>query len=292
MALFCELETRALLSLSGEDVIPFLQGVVTNDVEPLMDGRSVFAALLTPQGKYLHDFILVRSGELILLDTRKERIDDLKRRLSMYRLRAKVDIRDVTEDMAVFALLGDDAFEAASLDGDAGLACERNDGVVTIDPRLRALGLRAILPRALGAALLTDIGFTPASSKEYDAHRIAEGVAETLQAEAIYPLEAGFDELNGVSFTKGCYVGQEVTARMKTRKLVRKRILPMTIDQGSPCGSVTLQGAAVGEMIESTEGAGLALVRLEDADRILAADDALSCGESRLLATRPDWMNF
>ncbi len=292
MALFCELETRALLSLSGEDVIPFLQGVVTNDVEPLMDGRSVFAALLTPQGKYLHDFILVRSGELILLDTRKERIDDLKRRLSMYRLRAKIDIRDVTEDMAVFALLGVDAFEAASLVGDAGLACERNDGVVTIDPRLRALGLRAILPRALGAALLTDIGFTPASSKEYDAHRIAQGVVETLQAEAIYPLEAGFDELNGVSFTKGCYVGQEVTARMKTRKLVRKRILPMTIDQGSPCGSVTLQGAAVGEMIESTEGAGLALVRLEDADRILAAGDALSCGESRLLATRPDWMNF
>ena len=142
-ARFCALDGRGLLALEGEDVVRFLQGIVTNDVEALGDDRAIYTALLSPQGKYLHDFFLVQLGGTILLEAAKSRLDALKRRLTMYRLRAKVTIEDVSDRWTVFALFGDDAFATASLDGEAGLSCRRNDGAVLIDPRLKELGLRA-----------------------------------------------------------------------------------------------------------------------------------------------------
>ncbi len=291
-AYFCELDDRAVLSLKGEDTLRFLQGIVTNDVEPLSRGRAVFSALLTPQGKYLHDFILAAVGDAILLDGEKAKTVDLARRLSMYRLRAAVEITDAGEDYSVFALFGEDAFDAGSLDGEPGLACLRNDGVVMIDPRLRALGLRAILPRAMGAALLSDIGFVPEPRKTFDSHRLSLGVPEALAPDSLYPLEAGFDELNGISFSKGCYVGQEVTARMKTRNLVRKRILPVAIEGGSPSGEVTLAGNAVGELIVTGMREGLALVRVDAAKAAIADGAPLSSGDAVLVPNVPEWAKF
>ena len=116
-ARFCVLGDRGLLALVGDDVVPFLQGIVTNDVEPLSDDQAIYTALLTPQGKYLHDFFLIRLGETVLVDAPAARLDELKRRLALYRLRAKVTIEDVTDSYGVFALFGDEACRTAALDG-------------------------------------------------------------------------------------------------------------------------------------------------------------------------------
>jgi tRNA-modifying protein YgfZ len=293
-ARFSALDDRGILALQGDDVVRFLQGIVTNDVEALSDDRAIYAALLTPQGKYLHDFFLVQLGETVLLEAAKSRLDDLKRRLTMYRLRAKATIEDVSDDWAVFALFGDGAFEAASLTGEAGLSCRRNDGAVLIDPRLRALGLRAILPRALGAALLGDAGFTAARRAEYDLHRHRLGVADELEPEALYPLEAGFDELNGVSFAKGCYVGQEVTARMKNRKLVRKRVVPVAIESGKieAGGKILLGDVTVGEMLAGGPETGLALIRVESLQTAMDEGKVLTSGGTTLRPSKPDWAEF
>jgi tRNA-modifying protein YgfZ len=293
-ARFCALDDRGILALQGDDVVRFLQGIVTNDVEALSDNRAIYAALLTPQGKYLHDFILVQLGKTVLLEAAKSRLDDLKRRLTMYRLRAKATIEEVSDDWAVFALFGNDAFDAASLDGEPGLSCRRNDGAVLIDPRLKALGLRAIFPRAVGAALLSDGGFMPVPRTEYDVHRHMLGVADELEPEALYPLEAGFDELNGVSFSKGCYVGQEVTARMKNRQLVRKRIVPVIIDGGDVenGGKILLDDVAAGEMLASGPETGLALIRVESLQAALNEGKVLTSDGTTLTPTKPDWANF
>ena len=293
-ARFCALDDRGVLALEGDDVVRFLQGIVTNDVAALSDDRAIYAALLSPQGKYLHDFFLVQLGSTVLLEAAKSRLDELKRRLVLYRLRAKATIEDVSNAWAVFALFGDDAFGTAALDGEAGVSCRRNDGAVLIDPRLKALGLRALLPRAVGAALLADSGFTAAPRVEYDAHRQALGVADELQPEALYPLEAGFDELHGISFTKGCYVGQEVTARMKSRKLVRKRIVPVAITGGDldSGGKVLLGDVAVGDMLASGTGTGLALVRVESLETAWAEGKALTSGSATLRPAKPGWADF
>jgi folate-binding protein YgfZ len=293
-ARFCTLDDRGILALQGDDIVHFLQGIVTNDVEALSDDRAIYAALLTPQGKYLHDFFLVQLGETVLLEAAKTRLNDLKRRLTMYRLRAKVTIEDVSDDWAVFALFGGGAYEAASLNGEAGLACRRNDGAVLIDPRLRALGVRAILPRAVGAALLSDGGFTAVPRAEYDEHHHRLGVADELEAEALYPLEAGFDELNGISFTKGCYVGQEVTARMKNRQLVRKRIVPVMIDGDAveEGGKVLLGDAVVGEILADGPETGLALIRVESLQTAMDEGKVLTSGGATLRPNKPDWAEF
>lgn len=292
-ARFCVLGDRGLLALVGDDAVPFLQGIVTNDVEALSDDRAIYTALLTPQGKYLHDFFLIRLGETVLVDAPAARFDELKRRLAMYRLRAKVTIEDVTDSYGVYALVGDEACRVAALDGDAGLSCRRNDGAIFIDPRLKALGLRAVFPRAVGTALLKDAGFAEAPRETYDAHRTSLGVPGTMGAEALYPLEAGLDELNGISFTKGCYVGQEVTARMKNRKLVRKRIVPVAIDGAVETGSqIRLGDATVGEVFTGGTDTGLALIRLESLQSILEDNRKLTSGDATLTPYRPDWVNF
>jgi folate-binding protein YgfZ len=291
---YAELDERGVIALSGAETLPFLQGLVTNDVEPMGAGQAVYAALLTPQGKYLHDFILVPFGERILVDCERGRLDDLKRRLSLYRLRAKVTIEDVSEVLAVFALFGGGAAARAGLGGNPGETRPLADGVAYRDPRLGLLGGRAVLPRAAGAAALEPAGFAPGSADDYRRLRVSLGIGEgggELGADRTLALETGLDLLNGVSFTKGCYVGQEVTTRMHNRKLVRKRIVPVAIEGPAPQpGAPVMLGVAeAGEIRAVQDGTGLALLRLESMDEA-AKGTALTAGDARIVPQPPEWM--
>jgi tRNA-modifying protein YgfZ len=281
------LPDRGILAVSGPDRRPFLQGLVSNDVEKLASGRAVYAALLTAQGKYLHDFIMVEEGEAIWLDAEAARIADLKRRLSMYRLRAKVELAE-RPDLAVAAVFGEGALGVLDLPDEAGGVRRVEGGVVLVDPRLAALGARAILDRS-GIARLE---LEEADFAVYDRHRLALGVPDgsrDLVPEKSILLEAGFDELNGVDWQKGCYVGQELTARTKYRGLIKKRLFPVRIDGPAPPSGtmVTLDGKDAGEMRSSRDGMGLALLRLE----AVAAAKPLSVGAARLTPLRPAWMH-
>jgi tRNA-modifying protein YgfZ len=287
---FAILEERGILAVSGPDRRLFLQGLVSNDVEKVAANRAVYAALLTAQGKYLHDFIMVEAGEAIWLDAEAARLGDLRRRLSMYRLRAKVEIAERPE-LAVAALFGAGALTALGLSGEPGEAQPRDGGVVLVDPRLANLGGRAILDRGhlarLGAEL-TQVDFAA-----YDRHRLALGVPDgsrDMVPDKSILLEAGFDELNGVDWQKGCYVGQELTARTKYRGLIKKRLFPVHIDGPAPASGtmVTAEGRDAGELRSSRDGQGLALLRLDaiGAGRTLVTDAAT------LVPMRPDWMRI
>lgn len=288
-------EDRGVLALAGEDRRTFLQGLVSNDVTKVSPVQAIYAAFLTPQGKYLHDFFIAEIGEVLYLDCEAERREDLRRRLSIYKLRSKVSIEDATADFAVVQGFGAGALDALGLPEAPGIAVARGGGAVFTDPRLAALGARAILPRATAAKEFSAAGFAPGSAQDYDRLRLSLGVPDgsrDLPVEKAILLENGFDELHGIDWQKGCYMGQELTARTRYRGLVRKRLLPVEIDGPAPPRGtpVLFEGKDAGEMRSSADGIGLAMIRLEYLEQAAAGRGVFRAGDSRLTPRVPDWM--
>jgi len=286
---FAALTDRGVLAIGGPDRASFLQGLISNDTTRIGAERAIYAALLTPQGKYLHDFMLTEVDETIWLDGEAARLADLKRRLLMYRLRAKVTI-DERPDLAVAAIFGG---SSCGQPAEPGAANPFSDGILFADPRLAALGARAILPRERIGDALRDAGATDAPFAEYDQLRLSLGVPDgsrDLVLDKSILLESGFDELNGVDWDKGCYVGQELTARTKYRGLIKKRLFPVRIDGPAPepGALVMLDGHEAGEMRSSRDGMGLALLRLE----AVAKTPRLSAGNATIEASTPEWMRL
>jgi folate-binding protein YgfZ len=243
---------RGVVEVKGPDARSFLQGLVTNDVERLAEGEAVYAALLTPQGKIITDFFVASAGEALLLDCAASAASDLAARLKKYKLRARVDIADRASGLCVAALPVD-----AKVEGVANFA----------DPRLAELGRRAIGGGAQLEAAVTSAGCQLAPEAGYERRRLALGVPDTkdMPPETAFPLDCNFEELHGVDFKKGCYIGQELTARMKHRATARKRFLPVSGSSPLPAyGTViTLAGIPIGEMKSSLDGLGLAVIRLD-----------------------------
>lgn len=289
------LENRGVLALGGNDVHGFLQNLVTNDIDPVSKSVAVYTALLSPQGKYLHDFFVVPQGGRLLLDCERARKDDLIKRLSLYRLRADVDISDLSDSLAVSAAFGPDARTMLKLPADQDGVVMINDGAAFSDPRLPAAGARIIA--ANGDSILSDMGFAHVGMAEYDLFRLQLALPESgadLIVDKTIALEANLDFLNGVDFSKGCFVGQEVTARTKYRGLARKRLLPVTFAGGIlPAGEdITADGKSVGEVRSSSNGHGLALMRL---DRLAEAQDAghpLNVGDMPVTVKFPAWLKI
>ncbi len=296
------LEARGLLRAAGPDARGFLQGMVSNDVTKVGPERAIWSAFLTPQGKFLHEFFMTEEpgpeeaggGTASLLhDCEAARLDDLRGRLARYKLRAKIELTDVSSDHAVAAIFGagapDALGEALGLPAEVGAARPFGGGIAYIDPRLAELGARAVLPRAGARAALEDAGLAAATLADYDALRIGLGVPDgsrDLDVERSPLLENGFDELHGIDWDKGCFMGQELTARTKYRALIKKRLLPVAIEGPAPEPGtpVTAGGRDAGVLRSSVDGVGLALLRLEHLEAPLLA------GEARLTAKKPDWV--
>jgi folate-binding protein YgfZ len=252
---------RAVISVSGPEAKSFLQGLITNDIGSLAPEMPLYAALLTPQGKILFDFLLSEQDGAVLLDCAAASMDPLLRRLTMYRLRAKVDLGR-REDLAV--LWNPEA---------AG------------DPRLPALGQRTIAARGDENA---------GDPRDYLLHRLEFGVPEGADfgSDKMFALDAGLEELQAISFSKGCYIGQELTARMKHRGTARKRLLPISAEGGSgmpPPGSEIRAGnLALGEVVSVYGQRGFGLIRL---DRWQEAGDAgVRASEQDIRIVKPAWL--
>lgn len=248
---------RAVLRLSGPEARDFLQGLVTNDVRKL-DAGPVYAALLSPQGKYLFDFVLVPDGDDVLVDVKADRAAALGQRLAMYRLRAKVAIAPAGLGVAI------------------GLGARPEGALVVADPRDAGLGWRAYVADPAGFVA----GMAPLDPARIAALRVALGVPETgveLVADDSYILEMGFERLNGVDFRKGCYVGQEVTARMKHKTELRKGLARVEVEGPPPApGTAILAGdRPAGALFTTAEGAGLAYLRFDRAAGELRAGEAI-----------------
>ncbi len=283
------LTTRGVIAVSGPDRVAFLQGLVTNDVTLAGPDRAVYAAFLTPQGKFLHDFILVAIDDAILLDCEAERRDDLVRRLKPYRLRAKVGLEDWSDRYGVAVDPTPDAVAAAGLSAQPGLAKRYDGGLVLVDPRHADLGARWVMPTA---ALPAEAD--PAALAAYDADRLALGIPDgsrDLIVERSPLLENNLDALNAIAWDKGCYLGQELTARTHYRALIKKRLVPVAVSgpMPPPGTPVTSDGRDAGEVRSGADGRALALLRLE----LLASGDAappLQAGPATLTPTVPGWL--
>jgi folate-binding protein YgfZ len=266
MTRLAALPARAVIEIGGEDRVAFLQGLVSNDVAEAVPGRAIWTALLTPQGKYLADFFVLAEANRLLLDAERTQVPMLVQRLTRFRLRSKVTIRAAEE-----------LFVHAAWDGKPDVAA-----ITAPDPRLADAGWRLLAATTLPAN---------ADDADFDQHRLMLSLPDgtrDLEVEKTVLLEAGFDELHGVSWAKGCYMGQELTARTKYRGLVKRRLVPVAVDGPlpEPGTPVLRDDIEVGTMRSGRGATGLAVLRLD------ALDATLACGEARLAARVPDWMRL
>ncbi len=291
------LEERGLLAVSGSDARAFLQGLITNDVDRVTPERAIYAALLTPQGKFLYDFFVAELGGRLVLDCEGARLAELERRLTLYRLRADVVLEDLGPGWRVAALIGAGALGPLGLELEPGRAIALGHGIAFTDPRLAAIGGRAILPSGSAAAILEGQGLTRAEAADYDRARLAAGLPDgsrDMIVEKATLLESGFDELAGVDFNKGCFVGQELTARVKYRGLVRKRLMPVAVEGPLPApGTPIMAGERrAGELRSGRDGTAIALLRLDEIERAKESGAPLTAGEARVSPLKPDWAEF
>jgi folate-binding protein YgfZ len=257
---------RAVIAVTGPGARAFLQNLITQDIDRLERAPCLYGALLTPQGKIDVDFLLWRAPDGALIEAPRARGADLATRLTLFRLRAQVDIADVSADWAALASLDEPLPSGAP------------------DPRLAALGWRALV-RSVDAA-----GAGP-DSEALRRRRIALGVPELAEDAVpgeVFALEALLEELNGVAFHKGCFVGHENVSRMKRRATTRKKFAPIVFDGPAPSAGapVLAGGATLGEVRSGMEGRALALLRL---DRAMAAAN-LEAGGKPARLDRPPWL--
>jgi folate-binding protein YgfZ len=264
---YIRLPNRGVLRLSGPDRLKFLQGLVSNDVNAVTPDHAGYSCLLTPQGKFLHDFFLIADGESLLIECEADRRADLAQKLKMYKLRSKIEIAEA--EYAVFAVFG-------AVPSVAG-------AIAYADPRDTSLGTRILLPEAAAFDELPELPF-----EIYERLRIAGAVpngSRDMEVGKAILLENNIDLLNGVAWDKGCYTGQELTARTRYRGLIKKRLVPVRITgPAPPIGTPLIEkGVEVGEMRGAAGNVGLALLRLER----LRQGGVIDIGEATLLPEPP-----
>jgi tRNA-modifying protein YgfZ len=274
------LSDRAVLRVTGEAARNFLQGLITNHIDQAKPGSAIHAGLLTPQGKILVDFFVLPDGDGFLLDLAKAKLADLIQRLTIYKLRTQVAFAE-EPSLGVAASWGSTPLLPVG-------------SIVYADPRLPELGLRILLP---ANADISALGCALASEDEYHARRIAVGVPEGgrdyIFGDA-FPHEAMFDQLNGVDFKKGCFVGQEVVSRMEHRGTARKRIVGVEGEGQLPMpGTEIIAGSTpIGTLGSVAGSSGLALLRLDRAEEAKAAGVPLRAGEVNVAVRIPAWARF
>ena len=263
------LPSRGVVEVAGEDRVSFLQGLVSNDVTQAAQGRAVWTALLSPQGKWLTDFFVLAEGERLFLDCPRAHLAMLVTKLSRFRLRSRATLRDASDEWAVHAAWG-------------GVPEPPPGSISAPDPRLPEAGWRILSPRPLRA---------DASEADWDAHRIALGLPDAgdLEPDKTLLLEAGFDELSGVSWNKGCYMGQELTARTRYRGLVKRRLVPVDVAGTLPAPGTPVfrDGLEVGTLRSGRGAQALAMLRLDALE-----GGGLVCGEVVVTPRVPRWVKL
>ena len=268
MSKIAYLPDRGVVELQGADRVSFLQGLVSNDVTQAAPGVALWSALLTAQGKWLADFFILQDGDRLLLDCERAQAPLLVKLLSRYRLRAAVTLQDASDSFAVHAAWG---------------LRPETTGLIATDPRLPEAGWRILTPTPLDGAL---------DEAAWQTHRLSLGLPDGSHDmdERSVLLEAGFDELGGVSWTKGCYMGQELTARTKYRGLVKRRLVPVGVAGPMPAPGTPIRrdGQELGVLRFGQNDRAMALLRLE----ALTTEGRLTCGDAVLTVLQPSWMNL
>jgi len=299
------LSDRGVVRVAGEDAEKLLQGIITSDMGLLARQPAIHTALLTPQGKILFEFFVAKAPGGYLLEAAKDKTAELAKRLAMYKLRAKVEIADVSDQWDAWAAWGADSLEepwmleAQSPEEDLQVTdLGFLDSVSFRDPRLWELGSRWIVPTRLRPQLARMVSsHSLGASDDYHAHRITLGVPEGGKDYAFgdaFPHEADMDDLHGVSFDKGCFVGQEVVSRMQHRAHVRKRVVPVDGEAPLTSGADIMVGAAavIGRIGSAAGTHALGFLRLDRAAEATAKGEVLTAGGVPVRMRKPEWAQF
>ena len=279
---------RSVAKVAGEDARTFLHGLISADTLNLAPGAARFGALLTPQGKIIADFIIVeapaKDGGGFFLDVPRALAKAVVDKFNVYKLRSRVMIEDLSETLGILAVWNGGGATTAA-------------GLSYADPRLPALGLRVMLPPHRAAEVAAGLGATLTDAASYDAHRIELGIprggVDFAYGDA-FPHESDMDQLGGVDFAKGCYVGQEVVSRMEHRGIARTRAVPVHYEGEAPAAgtAVTAGARQVGTMGSAAAGHGLALLRLDRVADALSHGETLTAGGVAVRPVKPDWARF
>jgi tRNA-modifying protein YgfZ len=281
------LPDRGVVKIAGDGARSFLHGLVTTDILSLEAGSARFCALLTPQGKIITDFIVTaapaESGGGFFLDTPRAQAKPLVDRLNLYKLRAKVLIEDLSDVLGVVAVW----------DGNG----KTGNGLCYADPRLPVLGMRVMLPPHLAGATAAELGARLVDPSEYEAYRIALGIPRgglDFSYSDAFPHEADMDQLGGVDFAKGCYVGQEVVSRMEHRGIARTRAVPVRYEGAAPqAGAAVVAGdRQVGTIGSAAAGNAIALLRLDRVADAMTRGEPLTADGVKVRLIKPGWAQF
>lgn len=255
------LTNRSILKISGTDAVSFLQGLITNDMGKCTSSHAIYAALLTSQGRFLYDLFIIRADDGYLLDVERNRHLDLIKRLNLYKLRSHVLIEDLSDSYQIFAQFG-----GYTPQDQPGTVSEHGETILYVDPRLAEAGLRIIAKTNL---ITPNVDFSA-----YDLHRLQLGLPDgsrDMIPEKAIPLECRLDHFNGISFDKGCYLGQELTSRTKHQGLVRKELRPLCFKHTPPPQfneDIMVENQVIGSMRTCNGDYGLGLIRLEFLDTL------------------------
>ena len=288
---FYILEDRGLLYINGEDAKDFLQNIITNNIENVTEDKSCFSALLSPQGKYLYDFIIVRHKSGYFLDCEKQILEELYKQLNLYKLRSNVDILNLSNEFVVANLTKEKFLELENSKDEVGFTIKFREDPILLDPRSDKLGARLVINLEKLYLSIKKLGLNVSDASEYYNYSHELGIAQIdtnkLQ-DKIFGIECNFEELNGIDFKKGCYVGQENTARIKLKDKLNKRLFAVKLKEGQITGDeITFDNKNIGKLLINNKNP-FALLKLENKKFNFDAD--LRCGDAKIKALKPNWL--
>mgnify|MGYP001270616347 CR=1 FL=1 len=286
------LEDRGILYLQGEDILEFLQNIITNDINKVKDNYSCFSSLLTPQGKYLFDFIVIKHKNGYFLDCEKKQIDQLFNQLNLYKLRSKIEILNLSNEFIVSAISKEKFLSLENVEDKSGFTIKYNEDPVFLDPRNKELGGRLIINLEKLNLSIEKLELERKESHEYYGHSHKLGIAQlnTDQLQnKIFGIECNFEELNGIDFKKGCYVGQENTARIKLKDKLSKKLLPIEVIEGSikVDDIVSINKIEIGKILINKKYP-FGLIKFKDKN--FDFNKKLNCGSAYIKILKPEWL--
>ena len=286
------LEDRGILYVHGEDVLEYLQNIITNDIYKVTDSMSCFASLLTPQGKYLFDFIIVKHKKGYFIDCEKKQIDQLFKQLQVYKLRSKVEILNLSNEFVVAAISKEKFLSFENAKEKNGFTIKYREDPVVLDPRNKELGGRLIINLEKLYLSIKKLELKSVESKDYYDFSFKLGIVQLntdkLQNK-LFGIECNFEELNGLDFKKGCYIGQENTARIKLKDKLSKKLLPIEVLEGSieVDDEVSINKKELGKILIS-EKYPFGLIKFKDEN--FDFDKKLNCGSASIKVLKPEWL--
>ena len=281
---FIFLKDTAFFLISGKERNSFLQGLLTNDINKCTENMAIYSVFLSPQGKFLSDFFIVNLGNAYLFETRRPFVKDLLDKFNFYKLRADIKIIEKNEYVSLAIHESTNIFSELKL---PGYLEKNNEGLIFVDPRTVNLGLNAYIRKEIVDKFCLRYSLQEDSSNNYDKKRIENIIPDSLQDLEINKsvlLENNFDSINAINWDKGCYVGQEITARMKYRSLIKKSLIKISIIEGivKPKDDVVIDNKKVGKISSINNKIGLAMLRIDEAKNASSNNMVLKTNKGKI----------